>query len=765
MDSVVNSMKRILLLLFMLVKIGKPLIAQPGALDLSFNPGSGADTQIYTTSIQQDGKIIIGGRFNSYNGDTVNKIARLHPDGSLDTAFMNLGLNSTVWAIAIQPDGKIIIAGRFTRYNNNVYINRIMRLNTDGSPDTTFNPGTGFNDYVYALALQSDGKILAGGNFTAYNGISSPRLARLNADGSIDTTFNIGTGFDKTVEDIAIQPFDNKIVICGDFTNYKGVFAGRVIRLNTDGTKDPAFIFNWGASSVAYAIAIQDDRKIAVAGSFHNYNNIQTGRMARLHPDGDRDSNFDPGFGASADIRDIEIITAPDGKPKYLIIGDFTSFDQTPFARVALVDTMGNLDLSFDPGTGADSILQSISRQQDGRIILAGEMATYDGVPRKGIARIYACETPQPGMIAGDDSIECSGEVLVYSVPVSVDADRYEWTLPAGWTGTSDSNSISVISNGQGGVISVRAFSDSCGYSQPQTKTIYRILPPEVAICLVTVDTASTHNILLWEKPADKSFIDSFFMYRETTTNVYTKIGAVHRDSLSAYHDYNADPNITSYRYKMSVIDTCGTESALSDFHNTIHLQNLGNGNFQWTFYDIENETNPATEFNIYRDNLGNGNFTQIGLVPGTNSTFTDVNYSSFPNSIYVVDVNWSRSCTPQRGPVNTTRSNIRRVNRIDTLPEPPDTTSVSIQPVLQESFLVYPNPAEDILTIEFTLSAQIQHIQLFNTLCQLLYDEQQIKLNAAIKKTISVAALPKGIYMLVVETDSSRVKRKVVIQ
>ena len=206
---------------------------------------------------------------------------------------------------------------------------------------------------------------------------------------------------------------------------------------------------------------------------------------------------------------------------------------------------------------------------------------------------------------------------------------------------------------------------------------------------MVTVDTASTHNIIIWEKPSS-AIIDSFFIYRETTSNTYTKIGGIGYNDLSEYHDTAANPNATSYRYKLTVLDTCGAESDLSEHHNTIHLQYLGSGNFQWTFYQIENQPNPVTSFNVYRDALNNGNYFPIGNIPGTNATFTDLTYASFPNANYVVDVNWSKSCTPSRQ-VSTTRSNIRRGGGI---------IQNGIDETESNRIRIYPNPSNTYFTV-----------------------------------------------------------------
>jgi hypothetical protein len=279
----------------------------------------------------------------------------------------------------------------------------------------------------------------------------------------------------------------------------------------------------------------------------------------------------------------------------------------------------------------------------------------------------------------------------------------------------------------------------------------------------------------VWEK-IETDLVDSFLIYRETATNVYTKIASIHYDSLSEYHDYAANPNTTSYRYKISSLDICRVETALSPFHSTIHLQNLGLGNFQWTFYDIEDTTNPVDEFNIYRDPYGNGNFFHIGTVPGTNATFTDISHASFPNAKYVVDVNWRISCTPRRASINTTRSNIKRIshidtpgiNPIDTIPNdtiPNDTTLTGLASISDESFLIYPNPADETMALVFSSPVNIRRLQLLNVLGRRVWSEERVKVDANHVKTIQVGALPKGVYVLAAEINAGSFRRKVIIQ
>ena len=209
-----------------------------GLYDPTFNNGgSGSDDIFQDIEIQSDGKILIGGRFTQYNGvDVPDGIIRLNEDGSIDSTFNNGGdgANNSIETIVVQSNGKIVIGGSFNTYND-VHMPDIpiciLRLNTNGSHDSTFNNGGAGLHYmsdISDITIQSDSKILIGGGFNRYNDVDVPDcLIRLNTDGSHDSTFNTGgTGMDYSVDeivyDIAIQS-DGKILICGDFSQYNGV--------------------------------------------------------------------------------------------------------------------------------------------------------------------------------------------------------------------------------------------------------------------------------------------------------------------------------------------------------------------------------------------------------------------------------------------------------------------------------------------------------------------------------------------------------------
>jgi uncharacterized delta-60 repeat protein len=308
-----------------------------GNLDAEFlSTGVGANSYVNSIALQGDGRILIGGGFISYNGKIRERVARLNADGSLDTTFLNTGsgANNSVLSIAVQTDGKILIGGYFTTYNGTSR-GHVARLNADGSLDETFlNTGSGASYSVYTVAIQNDGKILMGGYFTYYNDVIRGYVARLNADGSLDTGFlgNGDFGANSSVKSIVIQN-DNKILIGGDFIDYSGTSRGHVARLNADGSLDTTFLNTGsGANNSVLSIGIKTDGKILIGGFFTTYNGTSRGHVARLNADG----SLDTGFHASGDgASDSVVSLAIQGDGKIMIGGGFTAYDKIPRGHIA----------------------------------------------------------------------------------------------------------------------------------------------------------------------------------------------------------------------------------------------------------------------------------------------------------------------------------------------------------------------------------------------------------------------------------------------
>ena len=371
--------------------------------DNTFNTGTGffssfSQASINTITPQLDNKILVGGNFTSYSGVTRNFIIRLNTGGTIDNTFtIGNGFNGTPLSIVVQPDTKILVGGTFTSYSG-VTRNRIIRLNTGGTIDNTFTIGAGFDGFVSTIALQSDGKILAGGGFLTYSGVTSNNIIRLNTGGTIDNTFNIGSGFDglsSSVSAINLQS-DGKILVVGNFTSYSGVTSNYIIRLNTGGTIDNTFTIGDGfdnpdkilTSGVFYvsAIKIQSDGKILVGGEFTSYSGVTANGIIRLNTDGTIDHTFNTGTGFTQSTYINTITLQPNNK--ILVGGGFTSYNGVITDYIIRLNSDGSVDNTFYTGSVFDGIIGSIIIQPDGKIIIGGSFNNFNSVSKGGIVRL-----------------------------------------------------------------------------------------------------------------------------------------------------------------------------------------------------------------------------------------------------------------------------------------------------------------------------------------------------------------------------------------
>lgn len=377
-----------------------------GDLDTSFNPGAGVTRGLSATgfsqsvnafAVQPDGKILAGGRFVQNDDSGTRLVARLNSNGSRDTSFNSPGPSDKipssaalprVAALGLQSDGKIVIGGDFKI--NGESRNGIARLNSDGSLDTSFNPGTGVNNEILALAVQPDGKIVIGGDFTLYDGVSRPRVARLNADGSLDTSFAPGTGAHSVVRALAVQT-DGKIIIGGFFDTYNGVTSqDNLARINTNGSLDTTFNTGTSANDIR-ALVIQADGRVVIGGGFTTYNGVGRNRVARVNNNGSLDTSFNPGTGADSTVRSIAI--QADGK--IIIGGAFRHYNGIDQTNVARINTNGSLDTTFVRGTGAvqfgfSASVTALALHADGKVVVTGAFDTFNGQRRNRVARLNA---------------------------------------------------------------------------------------------------------------------------------------------------------------------------------------------------------------------------------------------------------------------------------------------------------------------------------------------------------------------------------------
>lgn len=362
-----------------------------GAADTGFDVGTGADGIVNSVLVQTNGKIIIAGGFTSYNGTPRNRVARLNADGSVDASF-NPGsaADGTVITAALQADGKLIIAGNFTSYAG-VARNRIARLHSDGSLDLSFDPASGPNDHVSQLLVQPDGKVLLAGTFTTFDGAPAAQLTRLHSNGVRDGSFSTGSGFGgpggatAAVRALALLP-NGKLMVGGYFNSYNGSVAEGLARLNTNGTFDTGFTTEPGVNGSLSAMHVFADGRILLGGGFSGYGGRPCRGIVRIQANGALDPSFNPSGGANAQVGNV--VRQPDGK--VLIVGAFSGYANAMAHRMARLLPNGEVDASFNAGTGPNGEVHSCIRMPDGKWTIVGAFTEYNGVPRRQIARLHA---------------------------------------------------------------------------------------------------------------------------------------------------------------------------------------------------------------------------------------------------------------------------------------------------------------------------------------------------------------------------------------
>jgi uncharacterized delta-60 repeat protein len=258
-----------------------------GSTDATFHPPAGL---FGAPAIQPDGKIIISVTLDSRS----TQLVRLNPDGTRDNSWSVFLRNGSASVSAFLPDGRMLITGSFHLGDGRVA--RIARLNPDGSFDATFDPGTGPDDRVRTLVMQPDGKILIGGDFFNYNGATRDCIARLKADGSLDTSFlpvnpNSSHAFQSSqnipqkVGALALQP-DGKIFVGSYYgSNVALSTPNRIFRLSSDGQLDASFPLGSGLEGIrdnVDAMVIQPDGQLLIGGEFNVVNGGAHLALARL---------------------------------------------------------------------------------------------------------------------------------------------------------------------------------------------------------------------------------------------------------------------------------------------------------------------------------------------------------------------------------------------------------------------------------------------------------------------------------------------------
>lgn len=288
----------------------------------------------------------------SENNTSSKGIIKLNQDLTIDKSFnVGTGFNIVIYngeGIIQQPDGKLIAFGSFTSYNGTSSV-RIIRLNTDGSIDNSFVTGSGFYgssiNYTASASIDSLGNIIVPGRYFQYNGVNTPMalLTKLNSNGVMDMTFSATTSFNN-VTTCSLINSDDSMFIGGQFSSFSGVSANRIIKLKSNGTIDNSFTIGTGFNnSVNKFLRIFGETSFYAFGNFTTYKGISANRIIKLNLDGTIDNSFTSGTGFNNNTSPAHIIWTN----KLLINGSFTSYNGIPSIKNIILNSNGTIFKSF----------------------------------------------------------------------------------------------------------------------------------------------------------------------------------------------------------------------------------------------------------------------------------------------------------------------------------------------------------------------------------------------------------------------------------
>ncbi|MCG2611387.1 T9SS type A sorting domain-containing protein [Flavobacterium sp. SM15] len=334
--------------------------------------------------LQPDNKVVVVGKFTSYDGISKNRIVRLNSDYTIDESFViGAGFNSGYVSKAdLLSNGNIVLQGSGISNYNGTPVSRFITLNSTGGLVNTFNVPSNFN----VRAVQNDGKVVG---VDYYAG-----LIRINTDGTQDLTFTAGTTeSNNTIENAFIQP-DGSIIVTGDFTTFNSISKRSMVRVLSNGQLDTSFVGHTGTNDLNIIdVKFQPDNKILVYGGFNQYSGVNCKRIIRLNPDGSRDTSFT----LQNDFNDVyfngtdrKLLIQNDGK--VLLYNNSSiglAYNNSYYNGLIRFNSDGTRDNSLNFVTkGADRKIKAAYQQPDGKIIVSGALATYNGIEKKGVARL-----------------------------------------------------------------------------------------------------------------------------------------------------------------------------------------------------------------------------------------------------------------------------------------------------------------------------------------------------------------------------------------
>lgn len=398
------------------------------------------------------------------------------------------------------------------------------------------------------------------------------------------------------------------------------------------------------------------------------------------------------------------------------------------------------------------------------------------------ISSVNACGTSgalittvavQPALInAGPDyTLSCNqGQVLNVVVTPS-NPTSVSWSPTVGLSSSTVLTPTAVPPNVPTPYIVTATLSNGCTVKDTVILTPF---VPTPSICIVTADSANKFNEVYWDK-ASYPALDSMIIFREVSTNTYKQIGAVSRKALSYFIDTtrsvgpaNGDPNITTYRYKIQMRDTCGRYGAKSLWHNTVYFTHTGS-TFQWNNYMIEGNINPVQTYSlmVWPVYSVTTTYSLVGTTAGTQSQLNDPNYNVYQSTAdWRVFANLGYSCTPtfmwiKTGGINPQTGGKTATKSSSNIQNNRPSIGIKENSGTNANIKIYPNPNHGEVTVNLSNLKENTSIEIYNALGQLVHKE---KVNNT-TTVLNLQKLANGIYQMRILEKGSVIKHEKIVK
>ncbi len=372
--------------------------------------------------------------------------------GNIDTSFhIGTGFSATVTAIAKQPDNKIIVGGLFTSYNGTSY-KSLVRLKPNGTIDSTFHVGTnGINGTIKSIYVLPDTSIIVAGGISMVNTTSVYGIVKLDKNGNIDPSFNISNSLDGGINAMDVDVLTGKIYIGGNFTTVNGTPSKHIARLLPNGDLDNSFVVGSGftgmfGSAPVYSLLVQADQKLLVGGDFMYYQGLIASKLCRIKQNGDVDTAFVTNLSSGFDniIRAIEQMA--DGK--ILVGGDFTVCQGSTYNKIACLNSDGSPNTSFDVAGGPSGSVYSLKKTPNNKIMVGGSFNFFNGVMDRALVRINANGTRDANFATGTGFTQTGNAPIVYATYVSTDSSVFAGGYFDKYQDSSYLNIVKIVGKG-----------------------------------------------------------------------------------------------------------------------------------------------------------------------------------------------------------------------------------------------------------------------------------------------------------------------------